>query len=164
MSRRTLSVMAALLLVGGAHSTAYAQAPQGDPASSGASTYSNVQDTPRDWYAYNMCQHESIHITANEHVVRSIIRDGSSTLSVYHLSYSNAKAVGVTTGLTYTIAAVEQQVTFAETAGSSYDFVLNERLNGQGSTPDLWWHQVKTVSWDGSKYTMTTKSDEMTCR
>ena len=164
MSRRTLPVLAALLMLGAAHSTASAQTPQGDPPSAGASTYSNVQDASRDWYAYNPCQHESIHISATEHVVRSIVRNGGSTLSVYHLSYSNAKAVGVTTGLTYIIAAEEQQVTFAETPGSSYDFVLNERLNGQGSTPDLWWHQVKTVSWDGTKYTITTKSDEMTCR
>lgn len=164
MSRHTLPVLAALLMIGAAHSPAYGQAPQGDPATSGSSTYNAVQDTPRQWYAFNPCQQESIHITATEHVVRAIVRNGGSTLSVYHLSYSNAKAVGLTTGLTYTIAAVEQQVTFAESTGSSYDFVLNERLNAQGSAPDLWWHQVKTVTWDGSKYTVDTKSNDMTCR
>ena len=164
MSSRTLPVVAALLMIGASRSTAYAQAPQADSASSSVTTYNNVQDLSRSWYAYNMCQQESIHITATEHVVRSIVRNGGSTLSVYHLSYSNAKAVGVTTGLTYTIAADEQQVTFAEGNGSSYDFVLNERLNGQGSTPDLWMHEVQNVTWDGTKYTITSKSADMTCR
>ena len=165
MSRPTLPVLAALLMLGAAHSTAYAQAPQADSASSAVSTYSSVQNFPVNSFAFNSCQAEMIHVTGTEHVVRSIVRNGSSTMSIYHLSYSDTRAVGVKTGLTYIVAAQEQQVTFAETGvSSSYDFVLNERLNGQGSTPDLGWHMVQTVSWDGSKYTITTKSSEMTCR
>lgn len=165
MSRPTLPVVAALLMLGAAHSTAYAQTPQSDPPSSAASTYSDVQDFPVNSFAYNSCQQEMIHLTGTEHVVRTTVRDGALTKSVYHLSYSDTKAVGVNTGLTYIVAAQEQQVTFAETGvTSSYDFVLNERLNGQGSTPDLGWHMVQTATWDGSKYTITTKSSNLTCK
>jgi hypothetical protein len=165
MSRPTLPVVAALLILGAAHSTAYAQAPQADPPSGPAAAYSDVQNFPVNSFAFNSCQAEMIHLTGTEHVVRTTVRDGASTKSVYHLSYSDTKAVGVKTGLTYIVAAQEQQVTFAETGvSSSYDFVLNERLNGQGGTPDLGWHLVQTAAWDGSKYTITTKSSELTCR
>ena len=162
MSRSTLSVLAALLMLGAAHSTTYAQAPDG-PAS-GATTYNAVQDIARDWFAFNPCQHEAVHLTATQHVVRSIVRNGGQTLSVYHLNYSNGRGVGATTGLSYTLSAAEQQVTLAESVGGSYDFVINNRLNGQGTTPDMWLHEVQTASWDGSKYTMTTKADTLICR
>lgn len=165
MSRPTLPVLAALVMIAAAHSTAYAQAPQADSASSSVTTFNSVQDLAVNSFAFNQCQAEMIHLTGTEHVVRNIVRDGATTKSVYHLSYSDTKAVGVKTGLTYIVAAQEQQVTFAETGvSSSYDFVLNERLNGQGSTPDLGWHMVQTATWDGSKYTITTKSSELTCK
>ena len=64
MSRRTLPIFAALFMLGTAHATAFAQAAQPSDPSNGATTYSNVQDASRDWYAYNPCQHESIHIRA----------------------------------------------------------------------------------------------------
>jgi hypothetical protein len=164
MSRPTLPVLAALLMLGAAHSTAYAQAPS-DPSGSGATTYSDVQDFAVNSFAFNSCQDEMIHITGTEHVVRQIVRDGASTKSVYHLSYSDTKAVGAKTGLTYIVAAGEQQVTFADGSGnSSYDFVLHERLNGQGSTPDLGWHMVQTATTENSKYSITTKSSQLTCK
>lgn len=165
-SPRTLSVVVALFMVGTMHSTAFAQAAQpSDPAASPATSYSDVQNFAVNSYAYNSCQTEMIHLTGTEHVVRHTVRDGATTKSVYHLSYSDTKAVGVKTGLTYIVAAQEQQVTFAETGvSSSNDFVLNEQLNGQGSTPDLAWHMVQTATWDGSKYTITTKTNELTCR
>lgn len=163
MARPTLPVVVALLMLGAARSTAYAQAAP-DASASAATTYNTVQDTYRDWYAYNTCQHENVHLTANQHVVRSIIRNGSSTLSVYHLSYSDGKGVGVTTGLTYTVSGEMQQVTFSEPPNSSYDFVVNNRLNGQGVTPDLWLHQVKTATWTGSTWTITAKADTLICR
>ena len=163
MSRRTLPVLAALLFVGAAHSTAYAQAAP-NSSGSGAATYNAVQDTPRDWYAYNPCQQEAVHLTATQHVVRSIVRNGTSTLSVYHLSYSDGRAVGVTTGLTYFLSGEAQQVTLAESAGSSSDFIINNRLDGQGTTPDMWLHQVKTATWDGTTDTISTKADTLVCR
>ena len=165
MSRRTLPIFAALFMLGTAHATASAQAAQPSDPSNGATTYSDVQDFPVDSYAFNACQAEMIHLTGTEHVVRHTVRDGSTTRSVYHLSYSDTKAVGVKTGLSYIVSAGEQQVTFVESGvSSSNDFVLHERLNGQGSTPDLGWHMVQTASWDGSKYTVTTKSNEVTCK
>jgi hypothetical protein len=153
-------------MVGTMHSTAFAQGAQpSDPPASPATSSSDVQNFAVNSYAYNSCQTEMIHLTGTEHVVRHTVRDGATTKSVYHLSYSDTKAVGVKTGLTYIVAAQEQQVTFAETGvSSSYDFVLNEQLNGQGSTPDLGWHMVQTATWDGSKYTITTKTNELTCR
>lgn len=166
MSRPTLPVVAALLMLGAAHSIAYAQASQpSDPSSGGATSSSDVQNFPVNSFAFNACQAEMIHLTGTEHVVRHTVRDGDVSKSVYHLSYSDTKAVGVKTGLTYIVAAQEQQVTFVEADGSSsYDFVLNERLNGQGSTPDLGWHMVQTAVSNGSTYTITTKSNDLTCR
>jgi hypothetical protein len=158
ISRPTLPVLAALLLIATAHSTAYAQ------GASGVTLYHSMQDTTRDWFAYNPCLHENMHFSATQHSAMRVVRNGNSTLSMFRLNYSNGTGVGVTTGLTYILTADEQEVTLSGGPSGSSDFVLNNRLTGQGVTPDIWLHQVKRTTWDSSGYTITAKADTVMCR
>lgn len=155
ISRRIPLAVAVVFLAASARSTASAQS---------ASATNVTIDLPIDAYAYNPCQGERVHVVGTQHLARTSITRGSSTLMVLHISYSNTTGTGMTTGDKYVLSTAAQEILRVDEPVWTEDFVSNGQLIGEGTTPNLGLHTLQTFSFDGSHYTSTTKKYEVTCR